>query len=111
MKMDVIDIENGIKTVVLSGSMNVQGALDLEPRFNEIVKTTDKVIVDLKDVSFLTSLGMRILVMSNRSLDAKGGKLVLVNPQALVEKALKTAGVDTIIPIAPDMSAAVALFR
>lgn len=111
MKMDVIDIENGIKTVVLSGSMNVQGALDLEPRFNEIVKTTDKVIVDLKDVSFLTSLGMRILVMSNRSLNAKGGKLVLVNPQALVEKALKTAGVDTIIPIAPDVSAAIALFR
>ena len=111
MKMDVINVENGITKLVLSGSMNVQGALDLEPQFNEIVKTTDKVIVDLKDVHFLTSRGMRILVMSARSLREKGGKLVLVNPQAEVERAMKTAGIDTIIPIVPDLNAAIALFR
>jgi stage II sporulation protein AA (anti-sigma F factor antagonist) len=111
MKMDVINVENGITKLVLSGSMNVQGALDLEPQFNEIVKTTDKVIVDLKDVHFLTSRGMRILVMSARSLREKGGKLVLVNPQAEVERAMKIVGIDTIIPIAPDLSAAIALFR
>ena len=111
MKMDVINVENGITKLVLSGSMNVQGALDLEPQFNEIVKTTDRVIVDLKDVHFLTSRGMRILVMSARSLREKGGKLVLVNPQAEVERAMKIVGIDTIIPIAPDLSAAIALFR
>ena len=111
MKMDVINVENGITKVVLTGSMNVQGALDVEPKFNELVKTTDKVIVDLKDVHFLTSRGMRTLVMSAKSLREKGGKLVLVNPQAEVERAMKTAGIDTIIPIVPDLNAAIALFR
>ena len=111
MKMVVTNVENGITKLVLTGSMNVQGALDVEPKFNEIVRTTDKVIVDLTDVHFLTSVGMRILVMSARSLREKGGKLVLVNPQAEVERAMKVAGIDTIIPIVPDLSAAIALFQ
>jgi anti-anti-sigma factor len=111
MKMDVTNIENGITKVVLAGSMNVQGALDVEPRFNEIMKTTAKVIVDLNDVHFLTSRGMRILVMSAATAREKGGKLVLVNPQAQVDKVMKTAGIDTIISVVPDLSAAIALFR
>jgi len=111
MKMDVINVENGIKKVVLTGSMNVQGSLDLEPQFNDMVKTTDKVIIDLNDVNFLSSRGMRILVVTAQALNAKGGKLVLVSPQAPVEKAMKTVGLDTILPIAPDLSAAIALFR
>jgi anti-anti-sigma factor len=111
MKMDVISAENGITKLVLTGSMNIQGALDVEPRFNEIVKTTDKIIVDLKDVSFLTSLGMRVLVMSARALRERGGKLVLANPQTEVERVMKIAGIDTVIDIAPDLSTAIALFR
>jgi len=46
--------------------------------------------------------------MSAKALGAKGGQLILVAPQANVEKALKAAGLDTIIPIAP---AAIAHFR
>ena len=112
MKVDVINIENGILKLVLAGSMNEQGAWEVESQFNEIMKTkTTKVIIDLKDVHFLASRGMRTLVLSARSLREKGGKLVLVNPQATVEETMKTAGVDTIVPIAPDLSAAIALVR
>ncbi len=111
MKLDVVDEENGITKLVLAGSMNIQGALELDPQFSEILKTKDKVIVDLKNVDFLASLGMRTLVISAKSLSEKGGKLVLVNPQAGVEKAIKSAGIDTIIPIAPNLTAALALFR
>ena len=111
MKVDVTNVEKGISKLVLTGSMNEQGAREVESQFNEILKTTNKVIVDLKDVHFLASRGMRTLVMSARLLREKGGKLVLVNPQALVEEVMKTAGIDTIVPIAPDLSAAIALFR
>jgi anti-anti-sigma factor len=111
MKVDVINVENGISKLVLTGSMNEQGACDVESQMNEILKTTNKVIFDLKDVHFLASRGMRALVMSDRLLREKGGKLVLVNPQALIEEVMKTAGIDTIVPIAPDLSAAIALFR
>ena len=111
MKLDIVNEENGITKLVLAGSMNIQGALDVDPQFNEILKTKDKIIVDLKDVDFLASLGMRTLVMSAKSLSQRGGKLVLVNPQDQVEKAIKSAGIDTLIPIAPNLTAAIAFFR
>ena len=111
MKMDVSNVENGITKVVLTGSMNIQGAWETEPQFNALVKTTDKVVVDLTDVRFIDSRGMRTLVVTAKSLWEKGGKLVLANPQAEVEHALRTAGIDRVIAIAPDFSAALALFR
>ena len=111
MKVDVINVENGIAKLVLNGSMNVQGACDLEAQFNELVKTTNKMILDLKDVHFLASRGMRTLVVSARLLRDKGGDMVLVNPQAAVEQVMKTVGIDAIVPIAPDLNAAIARFR
>ena len=111
MKMDVTNVENGITKVILTGSLNIQGAWETEPQFNKLVKTTDKVVVDLTDVGFIDSRGMRTLVVAAKSLHAKGGKLVLANPRAEVEQALRTAGLERVIPIAPDFSAALALFR
>jgi len=111
MKIDVVNEQNGITKLVLIGSMDIKGALEVDPQFSEISKTKNKVIVDLKDVDFLASLGMRTLVSSAKSLMEKGGRLVLVNPQAGVEKAIKSARIDTIIPIASDLNAAIALFR
>jgi anti-anti-sigma factor len=112
MKVDVINIGNGILKVVLTGSMNEQGVLEVESQFNEIMKTKmTKVIIDLKDVNFLASRGIRTLMLSAKLLREKGGKLVLVNPPATVEEIMKTAGVDTVVPIAPDLSAAIALVR
>ena len=112
MKVVVINIGNGILKVVLTGSMNEEGQLEFESQFNEIMKLKmTKVIIDLKDVNFLNSRGIRALVLGAKLLREKGGKLVLVNPSALVEEIMKTAGIDAIIPIAPDLSAAIALVR
>ena len=112
MKVDVRNIGNGILKVVLTGKMDEVGVLEIEYQFNEIMKLKmTKVIFDLKDVNLLNSRGIRALVFSAKVLREKGGKLVLVNPQAEVERAMKIVGIDTIIPIAPDLSAAIALVQ
>lgn len=111
MKIDVVNEADGITKLELVGSLDIDGALAADPQFTELSKTNDKIIVDLKGVDFLASLGMRTLVSTAKALMQKGGRLVLVNPQAGVEKAIKSAGIDTIIQIAPDLKTAIALFR
>ena len=111
MKMEVASEQNGITKIVLTGSMDINGALEIDSSFKEISQTKDNVVVDLEHLDFLASLGMRTFVTSAKSLRAKGGQMVLVNPQAGVAKALKSAGIDTVIPLVPDFDAAVALFR
>ena len=112
MKVVVINIGNGILKVVLTGSMDEVGVLEVESQFNEIMKLKmTKVIIDLKDVNFLNSRGIRALLFGAKLLREKGGKLVLVNLSAPIEETMKTAGVDAVVPIAPDLSAAIALVR
>lgn len=112
MKVTVINIGNGILKVVLNGSMNEPGVLEVESQFYEIMKLKmTKVIIDLKDVNFLNSRGIRFLIFAAKLLHEKGGKLVLVNPPAAVEETMKTVAVDTIVPIAPDLNTAIALVR
>jgi len=50
-KIDVVSEQNGITKLVLTGSMDIKGALEVDPQFSEISKTKNKVIVDLKEPS------------------------------------------------------------
>ena len=112
MKVVVVNIGNGILKVVFTGSMNEVGVLEVESQFSEIMKLKmTKIIFDLKDVDLLNSRGIRALVFSAKVLNEKGGKLVLVNPSASVAETIRTAGVDAIVPIAPDLNAAIALVQ
>ncbi len=109
MKLDVVDLDNQITKVVLSGRMDIEGAQAVDMKFSVIAGSRKKVIVDLSDVSFMASIGIRTLVLSAKAITNKGGKIALLNPQPGVEKVLITTGVDTIIPIVRDIDAAAAL--
>jgi anti-anti-sigma factor len=111
MNLDVVDMDNGITNVQLSGRMDVQGALAVDKTFSTIADEKKKVVIDLSKVTFLASLGIRTLIMSCKTLASRGGDMVLLNPQPNVEKVLRTSGVDTVIQIVRDMNAAAAIFR
>jgi anti-sigma B factor antagonist len=110
MNFDVVDMDNGITSVLLSGRMDVQGAIAVDKKFSAIADEKKKVVIDLSQVTFLASLGIRTLIMSCKTLASKGGNMVLLNPQPNVEKVLRTSGVDTVIQIVRDMNAAAAIF-
>jgi anti-anti-sigma factor len=57
-------------------------------------------IVDLSQLSFISSMGMEILVTVCKELKRKGAKILLLNPQPDVESAIRTARLQVILPIA-----------
>jgi anti-anti-sigma factor len=109
MKLDVLNDGNGVTRLLLNGRMDIEGASAVDMKFSVISGTEKKVIVDMSNVDFLASLGMRTLVLSAKSIASKGGKMVLLSPQPGVAKVLSTSGVDTVIPIATDLNTAIAL--
>jgi anti-anti-sigma factor len=64
------------------------------------------VLIDMSEVTFLASIGIRTLVINAKAQKTRGGAFVLYRPTALVEEVLRSAGIDTIIPIAHDMEGA-----
>ena len=65
-------------------------------------------VVDLSKVSFLASMGIRLLVIGAKTVASKGGKIVLLDPDPNIESVLTTAGIDSVIPIHHDRASAVA---
>jgi len=53
MKLEIIDDTNGVARVFLEGRMDIQGALAVDPPFQQIAKLKRNVLVDLTKVDIL----------------------------------------------------------
>ena len=78
---------------------------------NVIAGSKKAVLVDLQQVSFLGSMGLRALVAPARAIKSRGGKIVLFGPNEMVEKVLKTSGMDTLAPIHHELQSALAALQ
>ena len=63
------------------------------------------------DATFVASIGIRTLVIGAKIVQRRGGKLLLLSPQADVEQVLKTIGVTDLLPIMRDEAEAMAAIR
>jgi anti-anti-sigma factor len=66
------------------------------------------VVVDLSGVPFVASMGMRLLLLVAKTMAVRGGKMALLSPQPEVAAVLRTAGIDSIVPICTERDAAIA---
>lgn len=107
MELRTQETSDGVKVITLAGRMDIAGTQEIEMRFTNLAASQKALVaVDLSDVSFLASIGMRTLVSSARALMNRGGAMALANPQPLVKQALVAAGIDSLIPIFPDVDQA-----
>ncbi len=53
-------------------------------------------------------MGLRSIVTPARAVKSRGGKVVLLAPNEMVESVLKTSGIDTLLPVCHDLDAAIA---
>ena len=98
---------DGSTRLFLTGRLDVAGTENIDQAFTSLVASHKAaVIVDLSGVDFLASIGIRTLLTSAKAQEHRGGRLVLLNPQPMVESVMATAGVDTLIPIFRELDAA-----
>ena len=93
------EVGDGITKVVLDGSLDIVGATAIDLKMNVIAGAKNSVLVDLQQVTFIGSMGLRALVAPARAIFSRKGRIVIYGPTELVEKVLKTSGIDTMIPI------------
>jgi anti-anti-sigma factor len=105
------ELTGGVVKVALDGRLDIEGAKALDAKMSAIAENRNAVIIDLERVSFIASMGLRSLVLPARSIKGRGGKVVLLRPSEMVEKVLKTSGIDSVIPIHKDLESAIAAAR
>ncbi len=70
--------ENGILTVRLEGSLDGKTAPEAREQLQRFLAENSKLILDLTNVDYLSSAGLRLLLVLYRELAARKGKLVLL---------------------------------
>jgi anti-anti-sigma factor len=99
-----------VRRIVLVGRLDTAGVDVVETRFGAaIVPNGKNTIVDLSGVSFLASMGIRMLISTTRALSRKGGKLVMFGAAAGVKDVIETAALTEIIPLAASENEALGL--
>ena len=100
----------GVHCVFLKGRLDIEGTQSVDMKFTLLTATRRvPVMVDLSEVDFISSIGIRLLTTNAKTLRSFGSRMVLVQPQPSVLKILRTAGIDQIIPIAENPQDAIAL--
>ena len=91
---------NGIRLIKLIGRLDAAGFNSIDSKFTDHCAGDNvHVLVDLSEVSFLVSIGIRMLMMNAKSLSTRSGKMVLFNPIPEVKSVLYMTGISAIIPM------------
>jgi anti-anti-sigma factor len=110
MNFDLIEIDDRTRRVVLHGRGDAAGIDGIETSFTASVANAGRnTVLDLSDVPFMGSLGIRMLISCARVMTRRGAKLVLFGVQPAVMEVFETVTLGEMIPIAGDEAAALAL--
>jgi anti-sigma B factor antagonist len=102
------DVNENFRRISISGRLDILGNDTIAQKFSTMSTTASKrVVVDLSNVSYLASIGIRTLITNAKALKLRGGKMVLfVGNNAVVTKVLETTRINTLIPMFADAVAA-----
>jgi anti-sigma B factor antagonist len=110
MELKVVKLDPGFTQIALSGKLDVEGEGQIGDEFRRLIDShKSHFVVEMSDVSYLASLGIRLLFAGAKSLAAEGKKMVVVSPQPMVEETLLNSGTAKLIPVARDVSEALQL--
>ena len=109
-----INAERDGDTLILSTEGRVDGGNARE--FEEAIKTTlsadDRVVVmDLKELTYISSAGLRAILLTAKDLWKRDAKFALCELSASIKEVVEIAGFDKIIPIHASKTEAVDSLR
>src|SRR5687767_3912944 len=101
-------LPSGVCCVHLTGILDIPGVNEISLKFTVYTATYRKpVIVNLQQVTMITSTGVGMLIAASNALRAHKVPMVLFQPQPSVEKVILLSGLQQILPIEHDLDAAI----
>ena len=101
------EMDNDIRVIKLNGTLDTIGTGQIETKFTGLCSGNNvRVIVDLSEVGFLASIGIRLFMLTAKSVYKRGGRMVILNPIPEVHNVLEVTGIPSIIPVYPFLESA-----
>jgi anti-anti-sigma factor len=110
MNIDVRD-SGSVKVVAVDGRLDTTNYNELEAVVNKLIDEGVKdVVFDLSALEYISSSGLRVMLLTLKKTSAAGGKLILCNMKEGIREIFEISGFTTIFTIMPDMNDALNQF-
>ena len=108
MSLVITDL-SGVTKAELAGRLDTANVNDLELKFSAgVMPKAQPTVVDLTQVTFIASLGIRMLLTAARGLGRRGAKFALFGATPAVMEIFETTALSDIIPVLPTEAEAIA---
>jgi anti-sigma B factor antagonist len=84
--------QNNILIIKVNGSIDSNTAPEIQEKVLEASADSKNVIIDLSEVDFVSSAGLRVILMIYRQIKSKDGKVVLVGVSEEIEDVMTVTG-------------------
>ena len=108
--MDINSLGDHLVRITLQGRLDTQGVDRVETKFiSAIVPGANNAIVNLSQVEFVASMGIRMLLSAARNLKARHGKVALYGVPDHVGQVFQAVALEKLIPICTNEAEALAI--
>ena len=87
-------------TLELAGTLNAENAPQFESVIDSVIDTADSLVIDVKDLEYISSAGLRVLLKAHNALSGAGG-LKLINVPQLIMEVFEITGFTEFLSLEP----------
>lgn len=98
MKVNQIKKGNTI-TIEIDGRLETGTAPELEVELNKVVPVCQDLILDFAKLEYVSSAGLRVLLTAQKTMNAKGGNMKIININDVVREVFNITGFTSILTI------------
>ena len=85
--------------LTLKGRLDTNTAYDLQNAVSDCIETVKELVIDVKDLEYMSSAGLRLLLIFHKTIDARGGKFIVKYPNEDIYSILDMTGFTSFLNI------------
>ena len=106
-----LEKQDAISVFKLNGRLDSNTSQGFEEKiFSAITDGSKQMVIDFKDIDYISSAGLRVILKATKALNREKGKIMLCSMQDYVKEVFEIAGFDAFLPIVENREEALKSF-
>jgi anti-sigma B factor antagonist len=99
--MDIIVDEVGdVRAVRIGGNLDTQTSTVAQEQLTQLIDNgATKILIDFEELNYISSSGLRVLLVAHKRLEGNSGQVRICNPNTMVREVFDTSGFSDIFSV------------
>lgn len=107
-----IERNDGILIAMAEGRVDGANAQEFQGALTDAIEPSDRaVVLDLGEITYISSAGLRVILLTARALRRQDAELAVCSLSASIREVFEISGFDKIIPVRDSRPDAIASFK